>query len=99
MAYEGISFATNAPLIVRTATPNISIHMHGGDHFDIYTLDANNTIKEEVDNQAIGGDTGVVPWIQMQSLHWGWNRLCLVPHGGAVTTLETASCLEIAFLP
>jgi hypothetical protein len=94
-AYTGLSIDTMAPLITNSATPTITVHGTPGARYDIFTLDQGNNVKDEDDNKLLGGATGQMA----PQVHWGWNKVCVVPHGGSPTTLESASCIEVAFLP
>jgi len=94
-AYTGLSIDPATPVITNSATPTVTIHGTAGARYDIFTLDQNNNIKDEDDNKLLGGTTGQM----MPQVHWGWNRVCIVPHGGSPTTVESASCVDLAFLP
>jgi hypothetical protein len=95
--YVGLSIDAATPSITNTAMPTITVHGTPGAHYDVFTLDQGNNINEEVDNKQLGGDTGQV----MPTVHFGWNRVCVVPHSASSTPtiVESRSCIEIAFLP
>ena len=93
--FTGLSIDAATPLVTNSATPTITIHGTAGARYDIFTLDQGNNIKDEADNKLLGGASGQMT----PQVHWGWNKVCVVPHGGAPTTTESASCVELAFLP
>ena len=82
------------------STGIVPLTLHGtvNDRFDLYTLQG-GSIKDEVDNLPLTANPTTVP----TQLHWGLNTVCAVPHVTPQlvpsTAPESATCIDVAFLP
>jgi hypothetical protein len=61
----------------------------------VFTLDVADNVKDEDDNKLLVGTSAQI----MPQVHWGWNNVCVAPHGAVPSTRESTSCVAIAFLP
>jgi hypothetical protein len=97
-AHIGIAFDANQPYVTRATMVPLALHGTQNDVFDLYNLDAHDSVRNEVDNVSLANAGATV----MAPVHWGFNRVCLVPHvvpKASVAALEGRTCLDVAFLP
>jgi hypothetical protein len=93
--YMGLSIDPATPYITNSAMPTVTIHGTAGVRYDLFTLDKDGNIKDEMDGKLLTGATAQI----MPPVHWGYNRVCIAPTGANPTVLESSSCVDIAFLP
>jgi hypothetical protein len=94
-AYLGVAIDSTAPAITNMDHPTLTVHGGAGDRYDVFTLDASDNVKDEDDNKLLVGTSAQI----MPQVHWGYNKICVVPRGGAPSTPESTNCIAIAFIP
>jgi hypothetical protein len=95
-AHRGFMFATTAPLIVRTAQPDVAVTGTPGDRFDLHRV---TPAIVSIDKTLVDFGGANQLEIEPTNLTPGLNRLCAVPQNASLANAESRNCIDVAYLP
>lgn len=97
-AHRGVMFATEAPAIVRTTTPVLTLLGSSGDSFDLQRVTTNFAPLGAKTTVDFGGAT-TLDDVVTPALDAGFNRVCVVPKDSGLGNPESRNCIDLVYVP